>query len=352
MGKIDVDLKQYKSNLEALLKYVNEVSVINWNTETAIQFFEDHNIPTMGIAEIGVPYYQSFYEALNKFDYASLISNIQECHAKLNDLSKDNFGNYNEPYQAYINASLNNFNNQIILFFDTLSKNVVRNQYIPALPNELERLKKNLNLNIDRLFEHFKYGNKNYVIFGKNGAGKTTLLKFISSSLLTNSIILPANRSIKLNTSNRVSFITDYNLNQKLQDDMSLQYLVREINKNTLEAYQAGVTQETVLLNKFYRIFASLGLDREIVIKDDSLFLYGEGISNYSLVDASDGEKSIAYIIMATLLVPQNSFLFIDEPEKHLNGALLRNLFDKLEEERPDLRFVYLTHVTDFVESR
>lgn len=68
--------------------------------------------------------------------------------------------------------------------------------------------------------------------------------------------------------------------------------------------------------------------------------------------NASDGEKSIAYLIMATLLSPQYSFIFIDEPERHLNGALMRNLFDKLESERPDLRFVYLTHNIDFVESR
>lgn len=55
---------------------------------------------------------------------------------------------------------------------------------------------------------------------------------------------------------------------------------------------------------------------------------------------------------MATLLAPDDSFIFIDEPERHLNGALMRNLFDKLEAERPDLRFVYLTHNIDFVESR
>ena len=82
------------------------------------------------------------------------------------------------------------------------------------------------------------------------------------------------------------------------------------------------------------------------------LYLKGDNIEPYSLLNGSDGEKSIAYIIMATLLAPQDSFLFIDEPERHLNGALMRNLFDKLEAERQDLRFVYLTHITDFVESR
>ena len=107
-----------------------------------------------------------------------------------------------------------------------------------------------------------------------------------------------------------------------------------------------------LLRARFYEIFASLGLDRSVVVVNDSLFLKGDHIDQYSIDQASDGEKSIAYLIMATLLAPDDSFIFIDEPERHLNGALMRNLFDKLESERPDLSFVYLTHNIDFVESR
>jgi len=57
-------------------------------------------------------------------------------------------------------------------------------------------------------------------------------------------------------------------------------------------------------------------------------------------------------MILATLLLPQNSFVFIDEPENHLNGLLMRNLFNQLEAARPDIRFIYLTHNIDFIESR
>ncbi len=84
----------------------------------------------------------------------------------------------------------------------------------------------------------------------------------------------------------------------------------------------------------------------------DSLFLEGDQIAQYPIDNASDGEKSVAYLIMATLLAPQHSFMLIDEPERHLNGALMRNLFDKLEAVRPYLRFVDLTYNIDFVESR
>lgn len=129
-------------------------------------------------------------------------------------------------------------------------------------------------------------------------------------------------------------------------------YLTRELNNQTIDSYESGMNQNNVPRTRFYEIFSSLGLDRNISVVRDTLFLKGDNISQYSMDDASDGEKSIAYLIMATLLAPADSFIFIDEPERHLNGALMRNLFDKLEAERPDLRFVYLTHNIDFVESR
>ena len=137
-----------------------------------------------------------------------------------------------------------------------------------------------------------------------------------------------------------------------LQDNASLMYLTREINHESLDSYEKGASKDNIVRTRFYEIFSSLGLDRDIKANREYLFLNGTGIEQYSMDNASDGEKSIAYLIMATLLAPQHSFIFIDEPERHLNGALMRNLFDKLESERSDLRFVYLTHNIDFVESR
>jgi hypothetical protein len=72
----------------------------------------------------------------------------------------------------------------------------------------------------------------------------------------------------------------------------------------------------------------------------------------YPLADGSDGERTVVYMILAVLLSPTNAYIFIDEPENHLNGLLMRNLFDSLERTRPDVRFIYLTHKTDFIESR
>ena len=190
------------------------------------------------------------------------------------------------------------------------------------------------------------------MIFGKNGAGKTTLLRQISESMFKNAIVVPANRTVMQSSNDYVGLYLNYNLNQMLKDQSSLTYLIREVNNKSLASYEEGISKNDVLRTRFYEIFSTLGLDRDIVVDKESLFLKGDNISQYSMENASDGEKSIAYLIMATLLTPQHSFIFIDEPERHLNGALMRNLFDKLESERPDLRFVYLTHNIDFVESR
>lgn len=52
------------------------------------------------------------------------------------------------------------------------------------------------------------------------------------------------------------------------------------------------------------------------------------------------------------MLCPQNSFVFIDEPESHFNTALLNELFNLLEKERKDIVFIYCTHNVDFIELR
>ena len=44
--------------------------------------------------------------------------------------------------------------------------------------------------------------------------------------------------------------------------------------------------------------------------------------------------------------------MFIDEPENHLNGALMRKLFDSLETARPDIKFIFATHNIQFIQSR
>lgn len=72
----------------------------------------------------------------------------------------------------------------------------------------------------------------------------------------------------------------------------------------------------------------------------------------YNSSEMSDGERVIFYLIGQVICAPEGSMIIIDEPELHINKSIFKNLFDKIENERPDCSFIYLTHDIDFAVSR
>lgn len=352
MANLSINLDDYEAKLEELANIIEKMSHINWTAESAMQFCKEQG---MQIEDFMIPQFYNLnavLDDLNNFNYENIRNKIFDSKKQILELKRIKFDDYNEAYQNYINGFLSNMNAQLNAFLSILVEDKRADLYFNSIKNHLVQFINAFDSNVNSLFEHFKFGNKNYVIFGKNGAGKTTLLKRVAESMFRNAIVIPASRTVTQSSGNYISLNTKYNLNQMLQDKESLMYLTREINNESLDSYEKGISKDNILRTKFYEIFSTLGLDRDIKADRESLFLKGAQIEQYSMDNASDGEKSIAYLIMAALLAPQYSFIFIDEPERHLNGALMRNLFDKLESERSDMRFVYLTHNIDFVESR
>lgn len=208
----------------------------------------------------------------------------------------------------------------------------------------------------NELYDNFKYGDCNYVLFGKNGAGKTTLINELSSRMLSsNSVVVPATRNI--NYSKDVMYRdSDANLQNALKsnDSKALFYFSKMIIRQDYAYRKASNEDETSILETAINTFNSLGLDRKLSIDEiGELYLTLEDASGkYSFSQASDGEKSSLFFIFVTLLSPKESFLIIDEPENHLNGSLMQKLFDALEDLRKDLIFVYATHNISFIETR
>lgn len=66
----------------------------------------------------------------------------------------------------------------------------------------------------------------------------------------------------------------------------------------------------------------------------------------------SDGERLVVYMLGQTLLLENDSLLIVDEPELHMNRALLVRLWDAIERVRSDCLFIYITHDIDFAASR
>lgn len=66
----------------------------------------------------------------------------------------------------------------------------------------------------------------------------------------------------------------------------------------------------------------------------------------------SDGERLVVYMLGQALLLENGSLLIVDEPELHMNRALLVRLWDAIEQNRSDCSFIYITHDVDFAASR
>lgn len=270
----------------------------------------------------------------------------------------EDYKNCNVQYQKYYETRFQNIRNccDFILKYGCENNNQLlktKSFYLKQL-NDLIGSEANYNL-----FEQFKYGDSNYVLFGKNGAGKTTLLNYLAKNLINSNVhIAPSNRNINysnnafcnLNSITKLNNALNLNNHEALN---TLYYLSILLLKKERKELEKGIQKEETILGKFYRIFNSLGLERQIEIDENyEIKLLVSGGNYYSFSFASDGEKTVAYFIMLSLLASENSFVFIDEPENHLNASLMVKLFDKLELERKDIKFVYSTHNINFVKTR
>jgi ABC-type cobalamin/Fe3+-siderophores transport system ATPase subunit len=229
---------------------------------------------------------------------------------------------------------------------------------------------------------------KSLVIVGANGSGKTRLGVHIDQNL-TNSNIevhrVGAHRSLTLNpavvppsfeaATNRIRFGNDtgevrhktaYRWQQKPEiallndfdhlvaalyaenNDVSISYRDQQIVAPTANAPPKAI------IDKLQEIWQSVLPHRELVIMSGNLKTrtFGEAHQEYSSSDMSDGERVIFYLIAQALLAKLNAVLIFDEPELHLNKAIIGQLWDAIESSRSDCTFVYITHDVDFASSR
>ncbi|MCL2032355.1 MAG: DUF4435 domain-containing protein [Methanomassiliicoccaceae archaeon] len=335
----------YVRAIDSALNIINEMKMEQWTEESINKLFSQRGIIVVGPPQM----HQHNVKYLNEFDFDRSSKKLEDMRERSKFIfSSNEWKGYNPSYQGHISSMFEAFKAEVDKFLLNQEPNVFILDKIVAF---LRFISQNSDTHIDELFEIFKYGNKNYVIFGKNGSGKTKLLERVSSSILTgSSFVIPAKRNV--NSIGGAGLVRQkIDLKEILSEKNNpVYYLTRAVRNRAFEEIDKKITPN--IQEKFFEIFNSLGLERKIQIEQDHPYLYAEGKNKYSLIEGSDGEITVAYMIMATLLLPSNAFVFIDEPENHLNGSLMQKLFDRLEDERPDLVFIYLTHVVNFVESR
>jgi energy-coupling factor transporter ATP-binding protein EcfA2 len=228
------------------------------------------------------------------------------------------------------------------------------------------------------------------VIIGSNGAGKSTFAGFLKNIYSNDMIVFPAQKlliydnSINNISSNKIVDLKNIQNKNTVADlnssiinfgvkDFSLSFstliysftsmviseqaeyfykkrIVEEAKDNT----KKSLKKETMILDKLNDIWHKIITNITFTIDSNNMSLmpFDDKKRKYNLNAMSDGEKVILYYICNLLLADKYSYIVVDEPETYLNPAVYKTLWDVLENERHDCRFIYISHDIDFVSSR
>lgn len=212
----------------------------------------------------------------------------------------------------------------------------------------------------------------NIVMIGANGSGKSTFARTLKGKIDNNITIIPAQHLLVVNKfdtipikENLIEKVNKYQRENKLGSDDNIvsllsndfedliKALLVEKAEVSLEYYDTNKKRISIL-NKVINIWNELLIHRRIV-NLNSYSLKVETLDNKKTYDfnlLSDGEKAIFYYIAHVLLAKKESYIIIDEPENHINLSICNKLWNRLETERKDCKFIYLTHNIDFAISR
>lgn len=135
--------------------------------------------------------------------------------------------------------------------------------------------------------------------------------------------------------------------------------LYADENRTSVLHRQAHLTNKdarppTTKLDRLKEIWHALLPDRRLIVLDADIRVEpagGHG-DQYDPSELSDGERVIFYMIAQALLTRTNSLVIVDEPELHVNRAILAKLWDAIEAARKDCAFIYFTHDIEFTVAR
>lgn len=209
------------------------------------------------------------------------------------------------------------------------------------------------------------------VVIGPNGSGKTRLVRELKTGGSVDFINALRNTRIQLSLP-AMSYVDAENnfvgqRNQSRQNHWDwtneFDFLLASLLAghastaiNFMDAIKAGneppITADT--LQKIRDLWTEFFPGRQLVIRDYRLMIVSTTAGQtleYAAQTMSDGERTAIYLA-GRVLRSEPGVLVVDEPEIHLHPLLAGRLWSTLEQARPDIRFVYITHDLTFARSR
>lgn len=216
-------------------------------------------------------------------------------------------------------------------------------------------------------------GNGPLVILGPNGSGKTRQTRQITSAApiefvnaLRNTRVNPELPAMGMETARsqfraqrdqargahwELSSEFDFMLSQLLaQKSMAAIEFTRRFEIDPTSPGEPEVTPLTQVERLWGNVFPGRELhwqDWKPLVKNRT----GGSEIEYTGNTMSDGEKAALYLA-GRVFSAEAGILVVDEPETHFHSLLAVGLWNALEDGRPDIRFVYVTHDLTFALSR
>lgn len=245
-----------------------------------------------------------------------------------------------------------------------------------------------------RIYKSVGFAEKNTVLVGANGSGKTTLANTLRDTLnIQDGIVIPAQKLLVVPTFSNIptykAVKRQFDEYQKrISDDKQtftvsdnndfpsglarefgseyrkvLSLLIAERNSKrneVLDKKQDGTvfhkSEIKTTIDTVIEIWNELIPHREMAVDLDSNLIIkyrtGEEERNYEAYRMSDGERIILYLVGRIMQAPKNGLIIVDEPEVYLHRTVVDKLWNRLEKEREDCIFIYMTHDLQFATSR
>jgi energy-coupling factor transporter ATP-binding protein EcfA2 len=231
------------------------------------------------------------------------------------------------------------------------------------------------------------FAQRNTVIVGPNGSGKTTLANCFTTTIRQSTgIVIPAQkllfiphvigiplpeevdrtyanyqsnpRDTKQTYDYRNGSDLPLDLVRRFGDEMQNVILkfssdIQSVKTNVFHAVRSNKgTDSHTKADTAIEIWNDLMMERKLVLDSYDHFAVEYQGSQYPAYKMSEGERNILYLIGRVLFAPNDGYIIVDEPELYLHKTIVNKLWDRLERERSDCKFIYLTHDLDFAVTR